>query len=523
MLMLHGAGLEADSDMVRHSLDSLPDLCAWVLFPTGVTPWSGDDWHSWGFADIEAAIAAIPHWIERNEWTAPGVDTERWLVSGHSNGGQGVWYALTHRPDNIIVAAPVSGYSSIQNYVPYTFWQTADPGRTAVLQAALDSYRTELLLENTKGIPILQQHGSADDNVPAYHSRLLSQRLEQAGSGSDYVEMRGKPHWWDGAMTTEPLKDFFRAHLNTDRFGSKTLADLEDFTVVSAGRGDMGPKNGVRILELITPGQFGRITVAFNHLTASCNLHASNVRSFNLPLIFKDCSTLTVNDAEVKGRPVDNTGIMLSMSEKQPGQWLAGYGLPPLAPRKGKQLGAMDAILRARGAFRIVYRSAETKHIALQISRNLNQYFAADTVITNNYSEAIERSESNIITIAGGTDLPPTFDGYQHPIKVFNDTLEIIDTHTDLPANGIRRYTPANGLGAIYLRPLPNERLELVVWAVNQTSLDMIARLVPLMTGTGQPDFVVADSTMLWKGVEGVLAAGWFGRRWEVTRNSYFA
>lgn len=41
---LHGAGLEADSHQVRHILDSVPDLPSWVLFPTGVTPWSADDW-----------------------------------------------------------------------------------------------------------------------------------------------------------------------------------------------------------------------------------------------------------------------------------------------------------------------------------------------------------------------------------------------------------------------------------------------------------------------------------------------
>jgi hypothetical protein len=43
-LGLHGAGVEADNDLVAHSLDPVPDLQAWVLFPTGVTPWSGDDW-----------------------------------------------------------------------------------------------------------------------------------------------------------------------------------------------------------------------------------------------------------------------------------------------------------------------------------------------------------------------------------------------------------------------------------------------------------------------------------------------
>ncbi len=56
LLNLHGAGLEADSDQVRHMLDPVPDLHAWILFPTGVTPWSSDDWreffnsrNSWSF------------------------------------------------------------------------------------------------------------------------------------------------------------------------------------------------------------------------------------------------------------------------------------------------------------------------------------------------------------------------------------------------------------------------------------------------------------------------------------------
>ena len=43
---LHGAGVEAESQLVAHALDPLPDLSSWVLFPAGVTPWSGDDWRT---------------------------------------------------------------------------------------------------------------------------------------------------------------------------------------------------------------------------------------------------------------------------------------------------------------------------------------------------------------------------------------------------------------------------------------------------------------------------------------------
>jgi hypothetical protein len=44
MVLLHGAGVEADSTIVKNSFDKLPDICAWLLMPSGVTTWSGDDW-----------------------------------------------------------------------------------------------------------------------------------------------------------------------------------------------------------------------------------------------------------------------------------------------------------------------------------------------------------------------------------------------------------------------------------------------------------------------------------------------
>jgi hypothetical protein len=115
LLSLHGAGVKAENPQLKESYDQLPDLCAWLLFPSGVTTWSGDDWRAlpyrwhleitkanptldtWGFADVEAAIAAIPEWMNRVNWTRQGVALDRWVVSGHSNGGQGAWYALTHR------------------------------------------------------------------------------------------------------------------------------------------------------------------------------------------------------------------------------------------------------------------------------------------------------------------------------------------------------------------------------------------------------------------------------------------
>lgn len=434
LLALHGAGLEADSMQVRHSLDALPDVCAWTLFPAGVTPWSGDDWHSWGWADVEAAIAAIPAWIEQNDWKGVGVDTERWLVAGHSNGGQGTWYALTHRPDNIIAAAPLSAYSSIGNYVPYTFWRSADPGRTGVLQTTLNSYRHELLLENAKDIPLLLQHGDADDNVPVYHSRHMGQLAEEAGVQTQYAEMPGKPHWWDGAMTTEPVKHFLRTWLNaggpavSDAESTTTLpVNIRDFTVVSPGFGDVGPKHGVEILLTMVPGQMGKLHVTLDPMTLACVLTDSNVRMLRLPLLFRECSFLSVGGQKIATKPAaEDDGEGMTLMKQGNGRWTEYDAAAswPSFERTGRQLGAMDASLRTRGAFQIVRHSAGSENIALQVSRNLCQYFSADTVITSNYAEAKNDTSANIISVAIGTDLPADS---EHPFAIYDDYIQVAD------------------------------------------------------------------------------------------------
>lgn len=55
LLSLHGAGVETDSEAVRHSFDEAPDLRAWLLFPSGVTSWSGDDWRKYLFTSLASS------------------------------------------------------------------------------------------------------------------------------------------------------------------------------------------------------------------------------------------------------------------------------------------------------------------------------------------------------------------------------------------------------------------------------------------------------------------------------------
>ncbi|KAF2165209.1 hypothetical protein M409DRAFT_24592 [Zasmidium cellare ATCC 36951] len=521
LLNLHGAGVDVDSDVVREVMDPLPDLQAWVLFPTGGTNWSGDDWHSWGFADVEAAVAMIEDRIERFDWKGPGVDENKWLVAGHSNGGQGTWYALTHRPDKIFAAAPISGYSSIQNYVPYTFSHVADPGRTAIKEAALLSYKHELLLSNAKGIPVLQQHGGADDNVPAYHSRLMSQLIQEAGADSQYFEVPGEGHYWDGVYTTEALTDFYERQISLEVASVKgTPLNLRDFSLVVANPGDTGSKHGVEVLQLATPGQLARIDVAFDPLTLACIVRTTNLRMFRLPPYFRDCSFVQVDNQKmpISFEQSDASSTLTKQSEKWETTPLKTH--PPT--RLGHQLGPLDSILHTNGPFHIIPHTPQASPLALQISRNLHQYFSADTSLTTTYATALHNTTGNIISLATGASLPPCpiYKDFPIQIRAGGDAVFIRGP------NNIPTLIPniaGLGLAAVFLRPLPDERLELVVWGADLESLALAARFVPTMTGTGVPDFVVLNREVLWKGLEGVLAMGFFDSQWDVSGKAFIA
>ncbi|KAK2791485.1 hypothetical protein FQN53_002594 [Emmonsiellopsis sp. PD_33] len=521
LIDLHGAGLEASSDQVRHMLDAAYGICAWILFPTGGTAWSGDDWHTWGAADVQAAVAAIPDWINAVEWKGAGVAVDDWFVSGHSNGGQGTWFLVTHQPDKVIAAAPVSGYSSIENYVPFTMWNDGQAAITNIIQTARQSFKHELLMENLAGIPVLQQHGSADDNVPAYHSRLLHQLISESSWQSDYHELPGENHWFDGILTTPQLLDFYSLHTQQPSYNNLLP---EEFSVSVPASGDMGSRGGIAVDQLTSPDKYGHIEVIRQNGGRLWRLKTRNVNRFHLvpsrvravypaEIIVDGTETpfaIPAHTAESTWLIKDHTG---SWTISQDNNWRG------ISNRYGRQNGAMDAILRTQGRFTIRTCSSEGEAVALQISRNLFQYFAADSLIQAGYEDPISNSEpGNVITVVTGDDLPPSLlDTFPIHVGAGRITVE-----TGPQSNSRRTgFDFEPGLGAIYLRPLTNERLELVVWGADSAGLQQASRLVPLVTGVGQPDFVVLGSQCRWKGHAGVYAAGFFDFNWRVSGGSY--
>ncbi|KAJ6262170.1 hypothetical protein Dda_2975 [Drechslerella dactyloides] len=531
LLSLHGAGVETNSAMSRNSFDSLPDLCAWLIIPSGVTPWSGDDWHAWGMADVEAAIAAIPDWIDRIGWNGPGVDINRWFVSGHSNGGQGAWYNLIHRNDKVIGGSPISGYLSIPGYVPYVLWQELEPCAQSILQGSMNAYRLDLLVENLAGIPIFQEHGEADDNVPVFHSRrmfeLLHDTVQAAGLDNiGYNELPRTGHWFDGIMTYGAMGDFLSDFFRKPR----TLAPLNrSFAVVTGNPGAMSSRGGLRILQLLDPNVLGRLKVEIEH-TNVWRIKTTNVRRFELDFSLAELRTTTkplefiIDGNKLSIATHDGIGGFIRDDDDE---W-TGFddNIWKESERHGLQLGGLQALFNSRGSIKIFRQpdsalSLEVQKKAMEISQNLFQYYSADTELLLSAKVHDGGGTGNVVLIGG-------FDRSYLPEGLLRSSFPVSQSEdgsiTFRLATGKKIIYPCQpGLGLILVFPLGGtEKVGIWVWGSDAEGLRRATRLFPIRTGVSQPDFILLGPDSGWKGAAGALALGVFDSKWQITSSSYF-
>jgi hypothetical protein len=300
-------------------------------------------------------------------------------------------------------------------------------------------------------------------------------------------------------LTTPELVSFYYTQAqNEDALPRR----LDNFTFIVGDPGDIGTKGGIKVLELKDPGQYGKVTVR-GHVIRTMNVASLEFDS----LLWKDTVVLN-GQAIFPGQLTAPVTLPQSLSN---GESTAEASTPR---RHGRQLGSMTAILRTEGPLVIRHAgTANTSNVALQISRNMHQYFQADAAIYSHFhASEISGATGNVITLLINEQPPEHMSDF--PIEVGSAQCSVVDNHGDKQEFGdVAR-------GAAYLRPAGSERLELVLWGVDEDGLRQAARVVPMLTGVGQPDFVIFGESARWRGVEGVLAMGFFDADWQVTASS---
>ena len=164
-------------------------------------------------------------------------------------------------------------------YVPYSFWVEADPRIECIIQNVLLDFRHELLKNNFQGIPVLQQHGGSDDNVPTFHGRRMHSLIQDGNISQEnsYYEVPGEGHWYEGIMTTQQLRKFYTHYLERDT----AIPELpRAFQIVVANPRTMGSRGGLLVDQLVTPDHAGIIEVADN-TNEILRIETSNIRRFH--------------------------------------------------------------------------------------------------------------------------------------------------------------------------------------------------------------------------------------------------
>ena len=161
----------------------------------------------------------------------------------------------------------------------------------------------------------MEQHGGADDNVPAYHSRLMWRQLLQTGSNAVLSELAGIGHWFDEVMTTPALVAFYSEHLQP---GGRPRQPLNCFVVLSANPGDTGPKAGIRITHLKRPEIIGRIEVDRQSDAGQWTLKTHNVEEFELVPAYLSGRCIIIDNEEIcDNSQADSRRILYSLANSE--------------------------------------------------------------------------------------------------------------------------------------------------------------------------------------------------------------
>ncbi|KAG8526230.1 uncharacterized protein KY384_000223 [Bacidia gigantensis] len=299
--------------------------------------------------------------------------------------------------------------------------------------------------------------------------QLISQT--NGSSSTKYVELENKGHWFEGALTTPPLLQFYEKTLRQSCVPPIPL----HFTMLIPDPAGIGSRAGLKIDALKTPDQIGKMIVERNPAFSSWTLTTRNISQFHLMV----------------GSPPRHNDF-----------------------RYGLQSGPLNSILRSPGHFTIRSASPGCSAVSLQVARNLHQYFAADVEFLLEANRPTT-SSGNLIQIAIGQD--DLESGEQANPVTIGDSYLILKR-----ANGCEStIARESGIGAVYLRPATNKRLELVVWGSDEAGLRQAARLLPLLTGVGLPELIIVSKRCASQGSAGVVAMGSLTKSWRLSESSY--
>jgi len=473
VLTLHGAGVDAYNQARAYA----PKEDFWIVAPTNRRPF-GFDWQDWGRRDAYEALA------DALKLTA--ADPSRVCLAGHSMGGHGVWHLAANDPDRFRAIAPSAGWCSFDTY-------GGRPGgvHDALWKGADGASLTLTLLDNLVPVPTFILHGEKDDNVPLSEAQAMEEALRAAGGAPVAHVQPGVGHWWNGDASPGVDCVDWPGIFDLFRKAPPRTAPAE-FTFVTADPGVDADCFWVHVEQPLEYGRPSRVTVR-----AGGVIETSNVRSLRLP-----------------PRVLDGTRFLAAASgdcwyRHDGAEWIAVPG-----PAAGEKSPACSGPFKRAfdHRFVLVYGAGDPEGLARARYDAQAWWYRGngDTLVLSDAEFLGSGYDKGNVILYGNAANNRAFAAVLPeacPIGVGGDAITVAG----------KRF-PGAGLGCLFVYPRKGVDGALVGvcgWT-GRAGARLGYALLPFVSGVGYPDYAVFDGTILARGDEGVLAAGWFDHRWRL-------
>jgi len=463
VLSLHGASVEALGQAQAYGQKTWANIAA----ATNRRPY-GFDWEDVGRLD---AIEVLDHATATLQ-----PDKTRIYLNGHSMGGHGTWQVGALFPDRFAGIAPCSGWESMFSYA-------GSPHLTGVLEAANRTSDTLKFKDNYKNLGVYIVHGSADDNVPPEEARNMFAALSKNGQTDLAIkEYPGQGHWYD-TDGLEPGADCLDNGFAFDMFARRRIPNPSEAREINFTCSNPGVNGTYRYLNILSQQDPSVVSVLKGTLAPGAqvlDLTTTNVRVLQL----KDAPLL-------KQVVLDGQKLAVADHYTRDGdKWQSGGDLPS---RKPSQMGGFKAVFKNRVAF--IYGTHGTKD-------------------ENAWAYAKARYDAETFYYRGNA----------HCLLIPDDQIEAAPGNVILYGNARTNSAWPKGLATIPNAPnagtyrIAPYRGGLAGLVGGDDLIGMrLCDRVPLFTaGCGMPDYMVLSPKALEKGLEGVLAAGYFDDNWHV-------
>ena len=490
---LHGAGVEAECLSNQYSSKDW----AFMIFPTNRRPF-GFDWQDWGRRDFLEVMEQVK---QRHN-----VDQDRFYLTGHSMGGQGVWHIGLHHPSLFAAIAPLAGWTNFQIYSPFTLQRSrmlTDPNVLLSRQRAMLDSNNLYFLPNALHLPIIVTHGEKDKVVPPTHPRLYQEILNQLGYKVLYREIAEKPHWWREPLVkgrgadvvdNDGIMQFLKRH-RLQRFPETLRVRLYDLTV----------NDQYYWIKVLKQTQVMRDTTV-----------EANVDGNSIVLETKNIDALEIN-ADRQLIDADHVTVVWN-GRSHKFDLGAGQRRLKLA-RKGTSLSNAKSANSLKSVFFspfvVVYGTRGTPqttdnllHVARLIAAKFWRIANGRTRIVRDVDvdETILRDFNLVLLGSGQSNALTNRIMERLPLTVGNGRVQLQD----------RTHTGDKAVVLLHPNPLNPDKLIALFAGATPRSEPLSLYFLPVYSGSGTPDYIIFNDSVrkyVWGGVED---AGFFSNQWTL-------